>query len=106
MELADLLNAIQICDNGELNFNQGDSRAFLYGRKWYPLRAVVNSAANQAGENHDLTTDQALVELVYLVPYTRIKEVTFNNEFPVQIDEHETIGEIAFIKNVLGKLVD
>ena len=106
MELADLLNAIQICDNGDLPFNQGESRAFLYGRRWYPLRAVVNTAANLAGQNNDLTTDRALVELVYRVPYTRIKEIIFNNEFPVEMEEHEIMQEVVLIKNVLVELLD
>jgi hypothetical protein len=45
MNLIELEQSIEECNNGQLNFNLGRNRfAFLYKKKWYPLRATVNRA--------------------------------------------------------------
>ena len=38
MNIQDLLQAINECNNGQLVFNLGNSRSFLHNKKWYPLR--------------------------------------------------------------------
>lgn len=101
MTTSNLIQSIQDCDNGNIIFNLGNSRSFLFKKKWYPLRAVINNANNLAGENSDLTTDQALVKLVGLGFWTRIENVDYTTNFPVLCSELNTMNEINKLINVL-----
>lgn len=103
--MEEILLAIQACDNGELVFNLGNIRSFLYNSKWYPLRAVVNfaKALNNEGE---LTTDRALVELSFILPYIRIKEIEYNDHFPIAINNNEKLNEIKLLNEIIGGLVN
>ena len=98
-----LLQAIEDCDHGIIPFNIGMTRAFLFGKKWYPLRAVVNYARHLAGEG-ELTTDRALVEIANLGYYVRITNVDFLNNFPIQLNNPEIIAETFSISKILERL--
>ncbi len=93
MILQNLNQATQECNIGALNFNLGEVRAFLFENKWYPLRATINRASELAHENNNLTTDRALVQLVYLGVWTRIKDVTFHNQLPITLNDNEKLFE-------------
>ena len=82
MTYEQLLEAINECNKGLLNFNLGHTRAFLFHKRWYPLRAIVNRAKEQNGEN-SLTTDRAQVELSFVLDYFRIENINFENNFPL-----------------------
>jgi hypothetical protein len=99
-----IIQAIAECNHGNVPFNLGEIRAFLYGKNWYPLRAVVNYAKDLAGEE-ELTTDRALVEFVYLGFNLRVKDVNFINAFPVQLNEPEIISEAHKLTKTLERLV-
>lgn len=99
MTILNLIESIQECDNGQVLFNLGKMRSFLYKNNWYPLRAIINHASNLAGENSDLTTDQALVKLVGLGFWTRVENIDYTNNFPVVCNE--TVNEINKLINVL-----
>jgi hypothetical protein len=91
------MQAIQECDNGQLQFNLGIVRAFLYGKKWYPLRATLNRAATHANEPDNLTTDRALVQLVYLDVWTRVTDINFQTHLPV-------LGDVVCLNEEIKKL--
>mgnify|MGYP001544788763 CR=1 FL=1 len=99
-----LLTAMDICDNGDLPFNQGNIRAFLHGKKWYPLRAIFVYVYQLAGLDEP-TSNEALVKLAYLIPYTRIDDINFHNNFPVELNEERIINEIRYIKDTLNGLL-
>lgn len=44
MNKQNLMQAINECNNGQLSFNLGNNRSFVYKKKWYPLRASINRA--------------------------------------------------------------
>jgi hypothetical protein len=98
-----LLEAINTCNQGGVQFNLGNNRAFLFGPKWYPLRAVINHAL--ALDNlTEVTTDRALVELVYLGFYVRIEDIQFNDHFPVPLNGVEVVREANKISFHLARL--
>lgn len=104
MTIANLNSAMQICNQGLLEFNNGNAvRAFFYKRKWYPLRATVNKAKMEAGEN-ELTTDRALVELAYLLPYIKVEDKEFNDNLPIEIDNENRFQEINHLSDLISKL--
>jgi hypothetical protein len=105
MTIQQLLQAINECNNGQLHFNLGNYRSFLINKRWYPLRATVNRAREINGET-ELTTDRALLELCNILHYTRIEEVSFENNQPVVINPNETIEEIGKIATILKSLTD
>ncbi|MBA4853808.1 hypothetical protein [Emticicia sp. BO119] len=102
MTIEHLQKAIEVCNEGNVKFNTGITRSFLYEKKWYPLRAVINYAAFLAKEKSNLTTDQALVKLTNLQVWTKIKSVYFSNAFPVILSQIELIKEV----NYLSKKID
>lgn len=104
MNEAYLLEAIEQCTNGNVPFNLGRSRAFLYGNHWYPLRAVINYARQLAGEG-ELTTDRALVLLAYLGNNLRVQDINFNNTFPVKLTAAQIIAEANKLAQTLQRLV-
>jgi hypothetical protein len=106
MTFQDLNQAIQECNNGHLNFNLGEVRAFLLGNNWYPLSATINRAAEIAHENADLTTDRALVQLVYLGIWMRIEDVTFQNGAPVEMDTNGRLREAKKLAEALIKITN
>ena len=103
MTLHNLLQAIHQCDNNGLDFNLGSNRAFLFGKKWYPLRATVNRAKEIANEDI-LTTDRALVELVYLGLWNRIADIEFNQHLPVDIDQDKITNEIGSLAKIIFEI--
>lgn len=99
-----LLLAINECNNGHLAFKLGTVRAFLYGKKWYPLRATINRSMEHANKKPDLTTDRALVALVYLGMWTRIEDKTYENHFPIDAQPNEVSDEIMLLSELLYKM--
>jgi len=100
MTLDHLMQAIQDCNQGLLDFNLGNSRSFLWGKSWYPLRATINAAATYAHERNDLTTHSALNEIVGLGIWTRIAEIQYHFSFPVPLRDlsiHEEAMELSKI---------
>lgn len=106
MTLQNLHQAIQECNIGALNFNIGEVRAFLFENKWYPLRATLNRASELAHENNELTTDRALVQLVYLDVWTRIKDVTFHDCFPIALKDNDKLIESNKLAGIILKLTN
>lgn len=102
--LEHILNSMNICDQGLLPFNNGNIRAFLYGRKWYPLRAVFNHALLEIGENEE-TTDRALARLSYLLHFTRVANIQFDDNFPVEIAGEEIFDEIRTLNQIINRLL-
>lgn len=105
MTIQDLNSAIQTCNQGLLQFNIGNVRAFLYKNHWYPLRAIVNNARNEAGEE-ELTSDRGLVELAYLLSYIKVEDKEFNNNFPIKIDNQNRLVEINYLANLITELTN
>ncbi len=103
MTIENLNSAIQNCNDGLLEFNNGTLRSFLYGKKWYPLRATVNRAKFEAGEE-EVTTDRSLVELVYLLPYVKVEDKEFNNNFPIEINDEDKFREIDCLSEMITKI--
>lgn len=99
----ELIIAIEDCNNGHLNFNLGIKLAFLFSKKWYPLRATVNHARSIIHET-ELTTDRALLNLALILPYTRIAEIKFINNFPIELNQNELFEEVKKISIILNNL--
>lgn len=104
MTINHLLQAIDDCNNGHLVFNLGNVRAFLHGKRWYPLRATINRGAEHANENSDLTTDRALVALVYLGVWTRVKDINFENQLPAEAQPDEISEETRRLSKILYQI--
>ncbi len=104
MNEGNVTDAIAECDNGNVPFNLGVDRAFLYGRNWYPLRGVINYAKRLAGEA-ELTTDRALVEFVYLGFYLRVQDINFVNALPIPLNDQGIITEAHKLSKTLERLV-
>lgn len=105
MNIQDLLQAINECNNGQLVFNLGNSRSFLHNKKWYPLRATINRA-RAINHEPELTTDRALLELCLTLDYIRIGEIDFINYLPVSINQSEIINEVQKIAHILKGLTE
>lgn len=68
MERHNLLEAINDCRAGNVNFNNGENLyCFLFKNTWFPLRAVVNYASQLTNENIEYTKNDALVKMHELV---------------------------------------
>lgn len=106
MGINHILLAIQACNQGLVVFNQGNIRAFLYKNKWYPLRAIVNHAAQLAGEDNNLTTDQGLVRMVYLNMWLRVCDIDFNDNHPVEVNQNLIASEVRNLSNILYHLTN
>lgn len=102
---AHLIQAIEACHRGEVPFNLGEPRSFLYGSCWFPLRGVLNYASGLAGGPNNLTVDRCLLLLHGALPYVRIKDVAFEDHFPVELEQLEIMSEIKSITQVLTQLV-
>ena len=98
-----LLEAINTCNHGGVQFNLGNNRAFLFGPKWYPLRGVINHARALVNLR-EITTDRALVELAYLGFNVRIEDIQFNDHFPVPLNHAEVVQEANKISFHLARL--
>jgi nitric oxide synthase oxygenase domain/subunit len=83
----------------------GNNRAFLFDRKWYPLRTTVNRAKTLSKET-ELTTDRALFELNSILHYIRIDEVSFVNHLPAEIDSGETLEGVRKLAAILKSLIE
>jgi hypothetical protein len=92
--LLQLNEAISTCDSGDLQFNTGNIRAFLFGNKWYPLRAIINYINKKHFNITEQTTDRALVQFAFAFPFIRIKEVHFSLQKSVELSLEETLEEI------------
>ena len=104
MTLQHFIQAIQECDNGQLQFNLGNPESFLFEKKWYPLRATLRRAAENAGDPEITTTQGALDELVSLGLWTRVKKISFHLRRPVDINQNELIEEVKALSGKLFRL--
>lgn len=104
MTIESLLIAINECNNGDLNFNLGETRSFLFHKKWYPLRATVNRARELSNETPDLTPDRALVELVFLNLWVRVQVIRFNHHLPIEATSDQTSNEVKSLSEILYNL--
>jgi hypothetical protein len=103
MTKQNLIQAINECNNGQLSFNMGNNRSFLFDKNWYPLRATINRA-REINHETELTTDRALLELCMTFDYIKIGEVYFINCFPVAINQTEILNEVKCIADILRQL--
>lgn len=106
MTIQNLQQAMSDCDTGNIPFNLGHVRSFLNNNKWYPLRAVLNHASVLAAEPGDLTSDKALVSLMYLGVWTRVTDIDYNANFPVAVDPAAITLETRKLINVLHSLTN
>jgi hypothetical protein len=106
MTINHLNQAIADCNNGLIQFNLGSPRSFLFENKWYPLHAVYNYASGLANQPNDIPVDSALTLLLRdLLPYTRIKNVAFNNHLPVPLTDAEKLEESRNLSMMLSQLL-
>lgn len=104
MTVKDIIQATLDCDNGLVNFNNGNNRSFCFNSKWYPLRTVINRASTLANLPDNLTTDEALKELVYIFSYVKIRDVIYeNNDLPL-LTNSEKFDEINILSDMIQKL--
>jgi hypothetical protein len=103
MNKQNLMQAINECNNGQLSFNLGNNRSFLFKKKWYPLRATINRA-REINQESELTTDRALLELCITFDYVKIGEINFTNNLPVAINQNEILNEVKLIAGILNGL--
>jgi len=104
MTIENIIQATIYCQNGDVPFNNGNTRSFLFNNKWFPLRAVINRAAKIANEPNDLTTDKAMKVLVYLFPYARIRNVKFKKNELVPLSPEEIQEEIKILTDMINQL--
>ncbi len=91
---ANLTTAFYDFNQGRVEFNRGRHRAILYGRYWYPVRAITNHARTLANEEPDLTTTRAIKAILDLGFIIRMKWVEFNDDGPVALSDQEVVDEI------------
>ena len=104
MTIDNIKQAIINCSNGEVNFNNGIIRSFLYNNTWYPLRAIVNRAATIANEDNDLTTDEAMKRLVYIFPYVKIRDINYYDNNLINLNTYEKLIEIKMLSEMITQL--
>jgi hypothetical protein len=104
MTIENLIEAIEYCDNGNLDFNLKIKRAFLFNCKWYPLRATINLARRLANQKDDLTTNLAQIELSNLIFWVRISNVYFKECLPVPLNNEEKLQEIKRLSKLIQDL--
>ena len=100
MNLQDLLQAIDECDNRLLTFNRGYTTSFLYKNKWYPVKATVERVIGGCN------TSQATVELTKTLDYVRIKSVNFTTNLPVTLNDTDIKEEAKKITKILNELLE
>ncbi|MBX7204328.1 MAG: hypothetical protein K1X81_02780 [Bacteroidia bacterium] len=105
MNTSDLILVLKDCDEGGVKFNKRKNlRSFLYGNKWYPLRACVNEALKRSKEKGK-TTDAALVEvLVDIGLWTRIKLIANQTTGPIKLTREEKNEEVRVLSEALYNL--
>lgn len=87
MEKQHIIQAIQNCRAGQIQFNNGENLScFLFENTWFPLRANVNHASQLANENIEYTTNDALVKMHELFDYLKVKQVTVQNKVLVHLE--------------------
>lgn len=100
-----LIQAIQNFNAGNVPFNNRDNLyCFLFENTWYPLRAVINHASALAGENLKYTKNDALVKLVEICDYVKVKQVVIQNNTLVHLNTQEKLEEINDLANIIKKL--
>lgn len=100
MELEDLLEAINLCDQGGLEFNQ-NSWGFCFLGHWYPVVATVKQAT---GQEHNLYRSMALIQRV--LPFTAFKEdVHYVNGLPTQLTAEEVNGQVAMMAEAIKRML-
>lgn len=105
MNLHNIIQAINECQNGNMPFNNGENlNCFLYENTWYPLRAIVNYASILAQENREYTKDTALVKLVELMPYVKVEQLNIQNNNLVHLSIQEKLEEINVLSDMITKL--
>ena len=105
MELQHLERAIEDCENGLVAFSNGiNLHCFLFGKTWFPVRAIVNYASQVANENKDFPKNEAINELHKLLPFVKVKTITVENNQLVQISKEEALTEIGNLADVIKSL--
>ena len=102
---ANLITAFFDFDQGRVEFNHGRHRAILYGRYWYPMRAIANHARRLAEEEPDLTTNRAIKAILDLGFIMRMKWVEFNDDAPVPLSDQEVVDEVHEFTMSLERLI-
>lgn len=105
MELQHLLQAIDDCENGQVEFNnRTDLHCFLYKKTWYPARAVVNHASQIANENNEFNRDGAVMELHKLLSFVRIETINVQNNQLVEISNEDKKNAIKGLADLIKSL--
>ena len=105
MTIDDLQQAIQRCNDGILQFNDGQHLAFLHLKRWYPLHATLKQAAILARDQPPHNSYNAAVLLGdTLGLWARIRHINFTNNFPVELTEEEKAAEVKQISKTLYHL--
>ncbi|XVJ65895.1 MAG: hypothetical protein HEQ40_06950 [Lacibacter sp.] len=104
MNLIDLQNAIAACDAGLIIIQNRTIRAFLYNKKWYPVRSVVNYAQTLAGATSNLTTEEAQTELLLCLNYVNVKNIRFLGGVPVKLVPAEISNNITILQGMINDL--
>ena len=99
MQLDELLEAINLCNEGQLEFNQ-NSWGFCFLGHWYPVVAVVNQAT---GEPHNLYRSMALIQRV--LPFTAFREhVHYRNGLPAPLTLLEIKDQVDVMAEAMKRL--
>ena len=102
---SNIFEAIDICRAGNLDFKNGEKLyCFLYENTWLPLSAIVNKAGRLSGDNSHYTKNSALVILVDLFDYVKVKQVKVENRILIHLSEVEKREEIEHLTEIIKNL--
>lgn len=107
MEQLNIIQAINDCRAGNIDFNNGEHLyCFLFENTWFPLRAIVNHASQLANEKIEYTKNDALVKMHELFDYVKVKQVNVQNNTLVNLTSEEKFEEISEITDMIKKIVN
>ena len=96
--------AIEHCNQGNIQFSRGIVHSFQYAGKWYPIRSIVHYASELANERIDWNVYQCLYNLNLMIPYVRVADVEYLYPLPKILSNEEKIHEVRLPTNALDKL--
>jgi hypothetical protein len=107
MNVSHIEQALLDCEHGKVQIQARKSQdAFLYKKKWYPIKAIGIRAYEIANERPPANTHEMTMRLAEQLGYLRFAEIDFSNRKPVPLaDTTDILVEVKQLANLLNELM-